>query len=118
MEVRVEEGGEGFVAFLSKLKSLIIENRIITGNNLEVKYDEVVAIAKERIAAQIKMYNMDEEPTVEQLQQYAMQLLSDREQANRLFEEAKALKVFDHLTKTVKIKSKNIDYDKFEKLDK
>lgn len=117
-ELKDEEVEEGFADFLSNLKWTIIENRIITGNNLEVKYDEVVAIAKERIAAQIKMYNMDEEPTDEQLQQYAMQLLSDREQANRLFEEAKALKVFDHLTKTVKIKSKKIDYDKFEKLDK
>lgn len=117
-ELKDEEVEEGFADFLSNLKWTIIENRIITGNNLEVKYDEVVALAKERIAAQIKMYNMDEEPTDEQLQQYAMQLLSDREQANRLFEEAKALKVFDHLTGTVKIKSKKIDYDKFEKLDK
>ncbi|HMR20091.1 MAG TPA: trigger factor, partial [Sphingobacterium sp.] len=63
------------------------------------------------------MYNIDEEITDEQLQQYAMQMLSDKEQANRLFEEVKALKVFDHLASTVKIKSKKIDYDKFEKLD-
>ena len=47
-----------------------------------------------------------------------MQLLGDREQANRLFEEVKALKVFDQLKDTVKIKSKKIDFDKFEKLDK
>jgi len=47
-----------------------------------------------------------------------LQLLSDKEQANRLFEEAKALKVFDYLKGAVKIKSKKIDYDKFEKLDK
>jgi trigger factor len=64
------------------------------------------------------MYNINEEPTDEQLQQFAMQLLGDREQANRLFEEVKALKVFDQLKETVKIKSKKIDFDKFEKLDK
>src|SRR5690606_13705143 len=100
------------------LKWTIIENRIVTANNLEVKYDEVVDLAKERIYAQIKMYNIDEEPTDEQLQLFAMQLLGDREQANRLFEEVKALKVFDQLKDTVKIKSKKIDFDKFEKLDK
>lgn len=91
-----EEIEEGFADFISNLKWTIIENRIVTANNLEVKYDEVVDLAKERIYAQIKMYNINEEPTDEQLGQFAMQLLSDREQANRLFEEVKALKVFDH----------------------
>ena len=113
-----EEIEEGFADFISNLKWTIIENRIVTANNLEVKYDEVVELAKERIYAQIKMYNINEEPTDEQLQQFAMQLLSDREQANRLFEEVKALKVFDQLKSTVKLKSKKIDFDKFEKLEK
>ena len=113
-----EELEEGFADFLNNLKWTIIENRIITANKLEVKYDEVITLAKDRIYSQIKMYNMSEEPTDEQLQQYAVQMLQDREQANRLFEEAKALKVFDHLKGLVKLKSKKIDYDKFEKLDK
>lgn len=109
---------EGFADFLSNLKWTIIENRIVSANNLEVKYDEVLELAKERIYTQIKMYNTNEEPTDEQLHSFAMQLLGDKEQANRLFEEVKALKVFDKLKETVKIKSKKIDYDKFEKLDK
>jgi len=113
-----EEIEEGFADFIANLKWTIIENRIVTANNLEVKYDEVVELAKERIYAQIKMYNINEEPTDEQLGQFAMQLLSDREQANRLFEEVKALKVFDHLKTAIKVKSKKIDYNKFEKLDK
>lgn len=113
-----QEIEEGFADFVSNLKWTIIENRVVTANKLEVKYDEVVDLAKERIYSQIKMYNMNEEPTEEQLGQFALQLLSDREQANRLFEEVKALKVFDKLKSTVKIKSKKIDYDKFEKLDK
>ncbi len=111
-----EELEEGFADFINNLKWTIIENRIVTANNLEVKYDEVINLAKERIYAQIKMYNINEEPADEQLAQYAVQLLQDREQANRLFEEAKALKVFDYLKGLVKLKSKKIDYDKFEKL--
>ncbi len=113
----VEEIEEGFADFIANLKWTIIENRIVTANNLEVKYDEVVDLAKERIYAQIKMYNINEEPTDEQLGQFALQLLSDREQANRLFEEVKALKVFDYLKSTIKINSKEIDYNEFEKLD-
>lgn len=113
-----EELEEGFADFLSNLKWTIIENRIVTANSLEVKYDEVVNLAKERIYAQIKMYNINDEPTDEQLNQFAMQLLQDREQANRLFEEAKALKVFDFLKENIKLESKDIDFVEFEKLDK
>lgn len=113
-----EEIEEGFADFINNLKWTIIENRIVTANNLEVKYDEVVDLAKERIYAQIKMYNINEEPTDEQLGQFAMQLLSDREQANRLFEEVKALKVYDHLKSTVKLNVEAIDYDKFQELEK
>ncbi|MFD2969725.1 trigger factor [Sphingobacterium bambusae] len=113
-----EELEEGFADFLSNLKWTIIENRIVTANSLEVKYDEVISLAKERIYAQIKMYNINEEPTDEQLNQFAMQLLQDREQANRLFEEAKALKVFDYLKENVSLNPEEITYVDFEKLEK
>ncbi|QRY57505.1 trigger factor [Sphingobacterium siyangense] len=111
-----EELNEGFADFLNNLKWTIIENRVVTENGLEVKYDEVINLAKERIYAQIKMYNINEEPSDEQLNQFAIQLLQDREQGNRLFEEAKALKVFDHLKGLVKLNPSDIEYKEFEKL--
>ncbi|MDM1294541.1 trigger factor [Sphingobacterium sp. N143] len=111
-----EELNEGFADFLNNLKWTIIENRVVTENGLEVKYDEVINLAKERIYAQIKMYNINEEPSDEQLNQFAVQLLQDREQGNRLFEEAKALKVFDHLKGLVKLNANEIEYKEFEKL--
>ncbi|MDR2270585.1 MAG: trigger factor [Sphingobacterium sp.] len=111
-----EELNEGFADFLNNLKWTIIENRVVTENGLEVKYDEVINLAKERIYAQIKMYNINEEPSDEQLNQFAIQLLQDREQGNRLFEEAKALKVFDHLKGLVKLNSSAIEFKEFEKL--
>jgi len=111
-----EELNEGFADFLNNLKWTIIENRVVTENGLEVKYDEVINLAKERIYAQIKMYNINEEPSDEQLNQFAIQLLQDREQGNRLFEEAKALKVFDYLKGLVKLNATDIEYKEFEKL--
>ena len=111
-----EELNKGFADFLNNLKWTIIENRVVTENGLEVKYDEVINLAKERIYAQIKMYNINEEPSDEQLNQFAIQLLQDREQGNRLFEEAKALKVFDHLKGLVKLNASDIEYKEFEKL--
>jgi len=96
-EIKEDELEEGFADFLKNLKWTLIENRIISQNNLQVKYEEVLALAKERIAAQIRMYSPGQEPTDDQLAQYAVQLLGDKEQANRLFDEMKALKVFDYL---------------------
>src|SRR3546814_16185479 len=105
-ESKEDELEEGFAEFVKNLKWTLIENRIITQNGLEVKYEEVLALAKERIAGQIKMYNSGQEITDQQLAQYAVQLLGDKEQANRLFDEVKALKVFDYLKGLVKLEDK------------
>lgn len=115
-DVKPEELEEGFGEFLKNLKWTVIENRIIRENSLEVKYEEVMALAEERIAAQLRMYGQGVEPGDDQLRQYAVQLLQDKEQANRLFDEAKALKVFSYLKELVKIDKKDIDYDKFLEL--
>src|SRR5690606_30384559 len=92
-----EELEEGFADFLSNLRWTITENRIVTANNLEDKYDEGINVAKGRIYAQGTMYNIDDEPSAEQLGHYALQLVRDWEQARRPFEEAKALRVFGQL---------------------
>jgi len=110
-----EEIQEGYDDFAKNLRWTLIENKIINDNELEIKYEEVVATAKDRLLAQFKMYGQQELPE-EQLNQYAMQLLQDKEQANRLFEEVKALKVFDYLKGLVKIEKKDIPYNKFLEL--
>lgn len=117
-EIQETELEEGFEDFVKNLKWTLIENQIIQTNDLQVKYDEVMSLAKDRIAGQFRLYNQGQLPEENELTQYAMQLLQDKEQANRLFDEVKALKVFDHLKKTVKIDTKEIDYDKFIALDK
>lgn len=114
--IQDQELEEGFGDFIKNLKWTLIENQIIKENNLEIKYDEVLNLAKERISAQIRMYGQMELPDDAQLGQYAMQLLQDKEQANRLFEEAKALKVFDHLKGHVKLNNEEIEYNKFLEL--
>ncbi len=115
-EIKEDELEEGFADFVKNLKWTLIENRIITQNGLEVKYEEVLALAKERISAQLKMYNPGQEIDDQQLAQYAVQLLGDKEQANRLFDEVKALKVFDYLKGLVKLEEKEIEYNKFLEL--
>jgi trigger factor len=112
-EIKEEELEEGFPDFIKNLKWTLIENNIIRNNDLEVKYDEVLGLAKERLATQFKLYGQGQTLEDQQLHQYALQLLQDKEQANRLFEEVKALKVFDYLKNIVKLDKKEIEYNKF-----
>lgn len=110
-----EELEAGFEDFVKNLKWTLIENQIVRNNNLEIKYEEVLNLAKNRILVQLRMYGQME-PDDKELTQYAIQLLQDQEQANRLFEETKALKVFDFLKTLVKIDNKEIEYNKFLEL--
>ncbi|MNR35470.1 hypothetical protein D3C85_1533200 [compost metagenome] len=54
----------------------------------------------------------------DQLAQYAVQFLQEKENANRVFEEVKALKTFEQIKTIVTLEQKDIDYDKFIALDK
>ena len=49
----------------------------------------------------------------EQLAEYAANFLKEKENANRIFDEVKALKVFDYIQSTATITTKDIDYNKF-----
>lgn len=106
---------EGYPDFKRNLKWTLIENKIIADNDLQVKYEEVFQTAKERLAAQLKLYGQ-QSFTEEQLGQYAAQLLQDKEQANRIFDEVKALKVFDFVKGKAKLEKKEINNDEFLKL--
>ena len=54
----------------------------------------------------------------EQLAQYTVQFLQNKEQANKIFEEVKALKVLDHLKSIVTLDKIEITDKKFAELEK
>jgi len=112
-----EELAEGYDDFAKNLKWTLIENKIIKDNNIEIKYEDVVAAAKAKLDAQFRMYSPSPLPE-DQLAQYAVQFLQEKENANRTFEEVKALKTFEQIKSIVTLEDKAIDYDKFVALGK
>ncbi|QIL41154.1 trigger factor [Pedobacter sp. HDW13] len=112
-----EELAEGYDDFAKNLKWTLIENKIIKDNSIEIKYEDVVQAAKAKLDAQFKMYSPSPLPE-DQLAQYAVQFLQEKENANRVFEEVKALKTFEQIKTIVTLEQKDIDYDKFIALDK
>ncbi|MFW0718673.1 trigger factor [Pedobacter sp. N23S346] len=112
-----EELAEGYDDFAKNLKWTLIENKIIKDNSIEIKYEDVVQAAKAKLDAQFRMYSPAPLPE-DQLAQYAVQFLQEKENANRVFEEVKALKTFEQIKSIVTLSQQDIDYDKFVELDK
>jgi len=111
-----EELEQGYDDFARNLKWTLIENKIIKENGIEIKYEDVLTAAKARLDAQFRMYSPQALPE-DQLAQYAVQFLQNKENANRIFEEVKAQKVFDYLKTVVTLDKQEIEYNKFLELN-
>jgi trigger factor len=107
-----DELAEGYEDFAKNLKWTLIENKIIKDNSLEIKYEDVFATAKQRLDAQFKMYSPAPMPE-DQLAQYTATFLQEKDNANRIFEEVKAIKVFEYIQSVATLDQKDIAYNKF-----
>ena len=110
-----EELEGGYSDFAKNLKWTLIENKLMKDNNIELQYEEVFEFAKFRLEQQFRMYS----PTPlsdEQLGQYTVQYLQKKENANKIFEEVKALKVFDYIKSVITLDQKEITDTEFKEL--
>ncbi|MDB5157983.1 MAG: tig [Mucilaginibacter sp.] len=112
-----EELEGGYNDFAQNLKWTLIENKIIKDNNIEIKYEEVFAAAKQSLDQQFRMYS-PQPIAEEQLAQYAVQYLQNKENANKVFDEVKALRTLDHIKSVITLDKKDIFYNDFKELAK
>ncbi|WP_285008855.1 trigger factor [Pedobacter faecalis] len=110
-----EELEEGYNDFAKNLKWTLIENKIIKDNEIEIKYEDVFALAKQRLDAQFRMYSPSPLPE-DQLAQYTANFLKEKDNANRIFDEVKALKVFEYIKSVATLNEEEITYNKFTEL--
>lgn len=114
--ISAEELESGYGDFARNLKWTLIENKIIKENQIEIKYEDVLASAKQKLDAQFRMYSPQALPE-DQLTQYTVQFLQNKENANRTFEEVKGQKVFEYLKSVITLDKKEIEYNKFIELN-
>ncbi|MET3115306.1 trigger factor [Pedobacter sp. CG_S7] len=107
-----EELAEGYDDFAKNLKWTLIENKLIKDNNIEIKYEDVFQTAKQRLDAQFRMYSPSPMPE-DQLAEYTATFLKEKDNANRIFEEVKAIKVFEYIQSVATLDKKDIAYNKF-----
>jgi trigger factor len=110
-----EELAEGYDDFAKNLKWTLIENKLIKDNNIEIKYEDVFQTAKQRLDAQFRMYSPSPMPE-DQLAQYTATFLKEKDNANRIFDEVKAMKVFEYIQSAATLDQKEIAYNKFIEL--
>ncbi len=113
-KLTAEELAGGYSDFAKNLKWTLIENKIIKENNIEIKYEEVFELAKLRLEQQFRMYSPQGIDN-EQLSQYTVQYLQNKENANKIFEDVKAFRVFDYIKSVITLDKKEILYTEFTK---
>lgn len=111
-----EELTGGYEDFAKNLKWTLLENKIIKDNKIEIKYEEVFAAAKQRLEAQFRMYS-PQALSEEQLGQYTVQYLQNKDEANKIFEEVKAVKALDYLKGVVTLENKEVDAKDFSSVE-
>lgn len=107
---------EGYEDFAKNLKWTLIENNIIKENDIKIDYKDVFETAKQRLDAQFRMYSPAPLPE-DQLAQYTTTFLQEKDNGNRIFEEVKALKVFEYIKSAVTLDQKDIAYNKFVEMN-
>jgi trigger factor len=110
-----EELEGGYADFAKNLKWTLIENKLMKDNSIDIKYEEVFEFAKGSLDQQFRMYS-PQALTDEQLGQYTVQYLQNKENANKIFEQVKALKVFDYIKSVITLDKKDILFTDFNKL--
>jgi len=110
-----EDLASGYGEFAKNLKWTLIGNKIIKEQDIKMEYEDVFQTAKFRLDQQFRMYS----PTAlsdEQLGQYTVQYLQNKENANKIFEEVKTLKIFGYIKSVVTLEPKEILYTDFQQL--
>ena len=110
-----EELAGGYKDFALNLKWTLIENKVIKENEIEIKYEEVFELAKLRLAQQFRMYSQHG-LTEEQLNQYTVHYLQNKENAGKVFDDVKAFRTFDFIKGVITLEPKEILFTDFNKL--
>jgi trigger factor len=113
-EITREELDADFDNYAKSLKWQLIQNRIIKDNEIKVEPDEVMGYTKGLLVNQYAQYGMPA-PEDEQLESQAREVLQNREEANKIYDNIYGSKMLAFFKNTVKLNEKTLEYDDFVK---
>lgn len=112
--ITLSEVEDQFVGYKTSLRWQIIENRIAKENKLGVTREEAIAETKKMIGAQMAQYGQAL-PEEEMLEQYANQILANKEEEKKIYDRAFASKMTAFFKESFNMNEKEISYKEFMK---
>lgn len=111
-EVTPEQIEADFDNYKKSLKWQLIQNKIIKENDLKVEPQEAIEYTKALLVNQFAQYGMPA-PEDAELDGQAKNVLSNQEEANRIYDNLYAEKIMNHIKGIVTLNEKALPYDKF-----
>jgi trigger factor len=115
-----KEKGEEFVeknfkASIDELKWHLMKEQLVEANNIKVEEDDLKQVAKDAIRVQFAQYGMSNVPE-DVLENYAAEQLKKRENIDNFVDRAVEVKLTAALKQVVKLNTKDITLDEFNKM--
>ncbi len=105
-----EEAAVDFEFHADGLKWQLIMNKISEDNDIKVEFDETMDFTKKTLIENYAQYGYPT-PDEEEMNQTAMRVLQNQEEASRVFEVIREGKIFDFIRESAKITEKEITFD-------
>lgn len=110
-----EEIEQDFAGFVKMFTWNYLQKHLIKEADLSVSAEEAEAEAKEFARAQFMQYGMPSAPQ-DMVDNFAKQILSNKEQSQKIYEKLYELKVVDYVKSKIKVSNKTVSSEEFAKL--
>ena len=111
----MEDIEKDFEGFIKMFTWNYLQKHFIQAYELTVSEDEVNAEAKEFAKAQFAQYGMPSAPE-EMIENFSKQILSNKEQVQKIYEKLYELKVVEYVKSQIKVSNKSVSAEDFAKL--
>jgi trigger factor len=111
----MEDIEKDFEGFIKMFTWNYLQKHFIQTYELTVSEEEVNAEAKEFAKAQFAQYGMPSAPE-EMIENFSKQILSNKEQAQKIYEKLYELKVVEYVKSQIKVTNKSVSAEDFAKL--
>ena len=111
-EISDEQIEAEYNGYSKGLKWQLIQGNIFKSNNIKLENQEVMDFTKGLIVNNYAQYGMPA-PDDAELVETAKRLLTNKEQANTIYDQLAEKKLTDYFKSTVNLKTKEVSYDDF-----
>ena len=110
----VEQANEEYEKSEKGLRYQLIEGKIIAGNDLQIKFEDLKAHTSVLIKQQMAQFGQLN-PTDEEVEGIVARVLSNQEEAKRLSEQVMSAKMLELFKNKISAKAKDVSYEQFVK---